>query len=210
MAKKKCNTIVKKKVIKDSKSDKVSSCMTKFKDGQLKDRHGNIVTDKDQALAIALNEAGLSRKTLEKAEVLNKIKVYKSQIKKMIQKQDAKEEALFDKIIQFFQENPNPDDSKVHDFAEKNNIDTHKLESVIYMILSDFLSGGASKGVNNNYDENEIKLGMIVEAEHSSIPALQRKIVYDHLAENPAYYSDGRDKGVFIELENSKVEKLKK
>lgn len=37
--------------------DKVAFVMREFEDGKLKDSHGNIVTDKDQALAIAYSEA---------------------------------------------------------------------------------------------------------------------------------------------------------
>lgn len=45
-----------------------------------------------------------------------------------------------DEIMRFFKENPNPPDSKVHELAEKLNIDPHKLEAAIYSILSELLS----------------------------------------------------------------------
>lgn len=41
----------------NSKEDKIAYVMREFAAGKLKDSHGNIVTDKDQALAIAYNEA---------------------------------------------------------------------------------------------------------------------------------------------------------
>ena len=43
-------------------------------------------------------------------------------------------------IMQFFKENPNPPDSEVHKLAEDLGIDPHKLETVIYSILSELLS----------------------------------------------------------------------
>lgn len=41
----------------NSKEDKIAYVMKEFEEGRLKDSHGNIVTDKDQALAIAYSEA---------------------------------------------------------------------------------------------------------------------------------------------------------
>lgn len=46
----------------DAQQDKISKVMREFKAGTLKDSHGEKVTDKDQALAIALSEAGVSNK----------------------------------------------------------------------------------------------------------------------------------------------------
>ena len=40
---------------------KIKKVMTEFKNGTLKDSHGNKVTDRDQALAIAMSEAGMSK-----------------------------------------------------------------------------------------------------------------------------------------------------
>lgn len=48
-------------------------------------------------------------------------------------------QALHSKIKQFFIDNPNPTDKKVHEFAEKMGIDSHKFEEHIYKILSDML-----------------------------------------------------------------------
>jgi hypothetical protein len=44
-------------VFNDAKGDKVAYVMREFAEGKLKDSHGNIVTDKKQALAIAYSEA---------------------------------------------------------------------------------------------------------------------------------------------------------
>ena len=40
---------------------KIKKVMSEFKAGTLKDSHGNKVTDRDQALAIAMSEAGISK-----------------------------------------------------------------------------------------------------------------------------------------------------
>ena len=42
--------------------DKVSYVMKEFKDGKLKSRSGKKVTDRYQAMAIAMSEAGINKK----------------------------------------------------------------------------------------------------------------------------------------------------
>ncbi len=42
--------------------EKVSYVMNEFKDGKLKSSSGKKVTDRNQAMAIALSEAGISKK----------------------------------------------------------------------------------------------------------------------------------------------------
>ena len=46
-------------------------------------------------------------------------------------------------IIAFFKENPNPPDKGkggVHDWAEKNGYDKHKVEEAIYRLFSELLT----------------------------------------------------------------------
>lgn len=205
MAKKKRQNVkIKKKVIKNS--DRVSTVMKQFESGELKDKSGNIITDRRQAIAKALQSAGINEKNLRKTEIINKIKVMKNQVVKQLEKESAQEDVIFNNVISFFQENRNPTDEQIHQLAEKNNIDPSQIEKIIYSIVSDLLHGGKSKGISKKYDPEEIRLGMIVEAEHSSIPAIQRKITLDHLAEDPKYYSKGKAKGLFPELSDiSKV-----
>ena len=53
---------------------------------------------------------------------------------------EEKSEDMQSKVIKFFKDNPNPNDKIVHKFAEDNKIDPHKLEEIIYGLLSTFLS----------------------------------------------------------------------
>jgi len=46
----------------ESKEKKVAKVMAEFKAGTLKSSSGEVVTDKDQAIAIAMSEAGMSKK----------------------------------------------------------------------------------------------------------------------------------------------------
>ena len=109
---------------------------------------------------------------------------------------------LANKILEWLMKNPYPEDSDFHKFSEDIGVDTHKLEAQAYAILSDIITGGKSKGVMpKDADEKEIDMGMKVEVEHCSIPFIQNKIVSDHIADNPKYYSEGKNKGIFDELE---------
>ena len=49
-------------------SEKIAKVMKEFKDGTLKSSSGEKVTDRSQAIAIALSEAGLSKKEEKKVE----------------------------------------------------------------------------------------------------------------------------------------------
>jgi len=118
----------------------------------------------------------------------NKVKI-KEREEKVLLEQDSGTGDIHNKIIKWFMENPNPDDSKVHKFAETLNMGPDDLEGHIYMILSEILSGGRSKGKNNNYNPKEIAMGIEVEKEHTSNPLIAEKIAWDHLDEISDYYT---------------------
>ena len=93
------------------------------------------------------------------------------------------------KIVDWFVDNPYPDDKKVHALAESLNMDEHELERHIYAILSSILSEGKSTKKLEDFDKKEVEMGMKVEMEHTSFPAIARKISHDHLSEIPDYYT---------------------
>jgi hypothetical protein len=108
---------------------------------------------------------------------------------RIILEQDTGASDIHTKIIQWFMKNPNPPDEKVHAFAGELGIDPDKLESHIYMILSDILSGGKSKDFKGEYDPKELAMGVKVEKEHTGSSLICLKIAKDHLSEIPDYYS---------------------
>jgi hypothetical protein len=55
----------------------------------------------------------------------------------------------------------------------------------------------------------EFELGKIVEIEHTDDPEGIEEIALDHIYDNPHYYTEGKDKGIFEELENVDIEKIK-
>lgn len=98
--------------------------------------------------------------------------------------------SIKEKIKKFFKENPYPEDSKVHDFADSMGIDPDKLESEIYSLLSDYLKVGKHQdSPDSNYDSKELAMGIEVEKEHVDDPMLTKEIAKDHLAEIPDYYT---------------------
>jgi hypothetical protein len=100
------------------------------------------------------------------------------------------DDSIESKIINFFINNPNPSDDAVHDFAEENSINKHRLEEEIYKLVSAFLSGGKyqSDGKNLTYDDAELVEGDKIELEHVNKESpyakyIARRIALDHLAE---------------------------
>lgn len=176
-------------VHKGAKEDKVSRVMREFSNGTLKTPQGKPVTDKNQALAIALNAAGLSNKSLKKAELLSKTKVLKSQLSEMIRKEQDTGKTLRQELLAYLKGNPAPKDTDVHAIAEKHGVPASEVEQLLYRILAEFFHGGRSKGVVKPVDPEELKMGIAVEQEHTKDPAMTEKIARDHLAEDPKYYS---------------------
>lgn len=97
------------------------------------------------------------------------------------------------KIMDFFAQQGPIDDAAFHAFAEQNGFDIHQAEGVAYKLaqtLMGLLRGGKSAGMDpNQFDPQQIDMGLQIEAEHTDNPIVQKKIVFDHLAEKPDYYS---------------------
>lgn len=112
----------------------------------------------------------------------------KEELEGKIKKEDI------DKVINFFKDNPNPTDKKLHEWGKKNNFDIHDLEAEVYKLTTKFvnlLTGGRSneKKVNEkDFDKKQIDKGIKVELEHTKDKDLAKKISIDHLTEFPNYY----------------------
>lgn len=103
-----------------------------------------------------------------------------------------KEDNVEQKIFDFFKDNKNPPDEKIHGLAEKLKVNPHKFEAAIYKILSSFLSNGRfneSGKSENDFSKDELEMGIKVEQEHTNNLAMARRIALDHLAEFPDYYT---------------------
>ena len=108
----------------------------------------------------------------------------------LVQKEITPEE-----VSQFFANNPNPDDSKFHSWAEGRGYSPHEAETVAYTLatkFSQFLSAGMAhkkKISKKDVDPSELAMGVKVEREHTNDPAVAERIALDHLAEFRNYYT---------------------
>ena len=102
--------------------------------------------------------------------------------------EDVPQQDTEDKIFEFFKNNPEPEDSAVHEFSQSLGIDEHEFEGMIYKILGSFLGYGKSIGFKGTYDPEQVAAGMKVEMEHTNNPKVALKITHDHLAEFDKYY----------------------
>lgn len=96
-------------------------------------------------------------------------------------------------VRDFLHKNPRPSDTDWHAFAEKAGIDVHEAEAIAYALAGRFvafLRGGRSKGMRpEGASDEEVKLGIEIESEHTDDPEAQEKITFDHLAEFKTYNS---------------------
>lgn len=103
-----------------------------------------------------------------------------------------KNDKIYNAIMDFFSDNPKPDDEEVHALADKLGIDSHKFEGYIYSILGSILGTGEAKKkkiTEKDVDKKELEMGTKVEMEHTKNKAIAKRIALDHLAELPDYYT---------------------
>jgi hypothetical protein len=118
-----------------------------------------------------------------------------STIKTISKKTILKEQEIpeiHQKIKDFFiSKEESPTDKEIHALASEMGIDEHELENHIYMILNEVLkSVGKHKHVpDNEFDQEQLKIGIEIEKEHTDSPILAKEISKDHLAEIPDYYT---------------------
>lgn len=74
---------------------------------------------------------------------------------------------------------------------------------IVNRLLEDHIPGGSRQGElhdTSGVDPEELKMGIEVEMEHTNDPKVAEEIALDHLAEDPRYYSRGKQRGMFPEL----------
>lgn len=107
---------------------------------------------------------------------------------KNLNETDNKDE-LKQKIVDFLAKNPNPKDEDIHKFAEGEGIEPDNFEEIVYSILGSILGFGKSKNFKGEYDPKQVEMGLKVEMEHTNSKMIALRIVKDHLAELPDYYT---------------------
>jgi len=98
-------------------------------------------------------------------------------------------------IMDFFSQNPNPQDADFHAFAEQNGMDVHQAETMVYTLATkavNLIRGGASVEAQldpNTVDPNELQMGIELEYKHTPDASIAKKIALDNLSINPNFYT---------------------
>ena len=106
----------------------------------------------------------------------------------------AAKDNMKEAVLKWLKDNPNPPDSKVHAFAEKNNYEVDDVEEALYELATKFMkfwTGGRSNKVGvteKDVDPEQLKMGIKVEYEHTDnedevSTEIAKRIALDHLAE---------------------------
>jgi hypothetical protein len=111
-----------------------------------------------------------------------------AKLRSFLKEGNNSKEEIYEKIMDFFSENPSPPDKEVHELANSLGIDEHDFEGYIYSILGSFLGAGKAKKeklTEKDVDPKELKMGIKVEMEHTNNKAIAKRISLDHLTELP-------------------------
>ena len=95
-------------------------------------------------------------------------------------------------IIKYFKENPNPTDDMIHDFAESMGLDHDQLENIIYKVLTKLIMkqpGKHNDVPDEEFDPEQLAMGIDIEKEHTDCPNTAKSIAKDHLYSCPKYYT---------------------
>jgi len=134
------------------KSNDLSKRMQLSVEGKIFKRAGKdkktIVKAKAENVALTLNPINdhTFASMLKSMEVLNQVEEIKeTDLEKA--KSKLSEEEIHEKIIKFFQINPNPNDPQVHTFADELGLDEGELERHIYMLFTKYVNKESTEKV---------------------------------------------------------------
>lgn len=142
---------------------------------------------------------------------------------------------LKEDLMEFLEENPNPADTAVHEWAEERGYEVDDIEEVVYEIATDHVQMGedsededdseddddedseeeewedevegglADDKEPGDYDLDQLLKGIEVEFEHTDKPELALEIAMDHLEEQDDYYDELAKMEDKIKKESHKV-----
>ena len=98
-------------------------------------------------------------------------------------------------IMDFFSQNPNPQDVDFQAFAEQNGMDVSQANTLAYVLASktvNLLRSGASVEEQldpNTVDPEQLQMGIEIEQRHTTDMPIAKKLALDNLAIHPEYYS---------------------
>lgn len=92
-------------------------------------------------------------------------------------------------ILELLRENPNPDDSVIHKWAENKMYEVDDVEEAIYKIATTAASFKHGKDADSKFNPEQLKMGIETEKEHTDCEEVAKEIAKAHLAEIPDYYT---------------------
>ena len=98
-------------------------------------------------------------------------------------------------IMDFFSQNPNPQDVDFQSFVEQNGMDVSQANSIAYALASktvNLLRSGASVEEQldpNTVDPEQLQMGIEIEQRHTTDIPIAKKLALDNLTIHPEYYS---------------------
>lgn len=150
---------------KINKKDKFKIVMGEFEKGVLLSSNGSVVTDRDQALEIAYLESGLNKAEIDAAIVIVVEGFQKGIVSKEKFEEFKKEIQCFLPIIKGNKiKGGLADKISIEDIAKKHNVEIDHIN-------------------------DQLKIGVKVEKEHTQDKEEAEEIAKDHLIEDPDYYT---------------------
>ena len=109
----------------------------------------------------------------------------------------AEEQSLAKDLMEFFEQHHNPSDESFHRWAEERGHDVERAEEMAYRlasIASSILNHGKAKQegtTEKDVDQEQLRMGIEVEKEHTNDEDVARRVALDHLSEpgQSRYYS---------------------
>ncbi len=93
------------------------------------------------------------------------------------------------KIIKFLTKYPTLNAQKLIEFCEENGITPREFSAYMYRLLGSFFGAGDSVKYTDEYNLDQLRMGIKEESEHTTNVCIAEKIARDHLAEIPDYYT---------------------
>lgn len=91
-------------------------------------------------------------------------------------------------VKSFFKSHPSPSDDQVHELAESMKVSPHSLEEEIYKMVGK-TAQKHEHVPDSKYNQEQLRMGIKVEKEHTDDPEKAKEISKDHLSELPDYYT---------------------
>jgi len=91
-------------------------------------------------------------------------------------------------VKQFFVSHPNPSDDQVHELAESMQVSPHALEEYVYSLVGK-TAQKHEHVPDEQFDQEQLRMGIEVEKEHTDDPEKAKEIAKDHLSEFSDYYT---------------------